>query len=217
MHEGNGLPDHLKRLAKSSTIYGLGNLLPKAIGLILIPIYTRYLTPQDYGILAMVTVIHSVLLLLFDMGFSTSTLRFYFDFKEGPDLKRYLGTVTVFLLGFNLVFLVLLQSFGEPIFSFIIKDKSLSFSPYIKLGIYTAYFSLGSVIPLALFRVREQAAKYISFTTATFLLTTIAIIYFVVIARQGALGSLKGRLFVTMGFFAVYLWIMLRQSTLSID
>ena len=38
-----------KRLAKHSAIYGLGGLVSRFVALLLLPLYTRYLTPADYG------------------------------------------------------------------------------------------------------------------------------------------------------------------------
>ena len=43
------LGSHLKRLAKHSVIYGLGGLVSRILAVLLLPLYTRYLTPSDYG------------------------------------------------------------------------------------------------------------------------------------------------------------------------
>ena len=40
-----------KILAKHSAVYGLGTILNRVVGFIMITIYTRFLTPADYGIL----------------------------------------------------------------------------------------------------------------------------------------------------------------------
>ena len=39
----------LKRLGKHSAIYGLGGLVSRILAVLLLPLYTRYLTPSDYG------------------------------------------------------------------------------------------------------------------------------------------------------------------------
>ena len=39
----------VKRLGLQSATYGLGSLLNKLLGFVLLPVYTRYLTPADYG------------------------------------------------------------------------------------------------------------------------------------------------------------------------
>ena len=42
------------RLFKGSMVYGIGGELNRFIGLFLLPFYTRALTPDDYGVVALV-------------------------------------------------------------------------------------------------------------------------------------------------------------------
>ena len=44
-----GLGGQITRLAQHSAIYGLGGLVSRFVALLLLPLYTRYLTPADYG------------------------------------------------------------------------------------------------------------------------------------------------------------------------
>src|SRR5205823_8550058 len=45
----SGLGTQLKRLGKHSVIYGLGGLVSRILAVLLLPLYTRYLSPSDYG------------------------------------------------------------------------------------------------------------------------------------------------------------------------
>ena len=47
----------VKKTVGLSTLYASGDILVKGIGLLLLPIYTAYLTPSDYGILAVANVV----------------------------------------------------------------------------------------------------------------------------------------------------------------
>jgi O-antigen/teichoic acid export membrane protein len=49
----------IKQFFKNSTIYIIGNILVKGISLFLVPIYTRYLSPGEYGIIDLFSVIGS--------------------------------------------------------------------------------------------------------------------------------------------------------------
>ena len=40
---------HLTRLARHSAVYGLGDFVARFLGVLLLPLYTAYLTPTDYG------------------------------------------------------------------------------------------------------------------------------------------------------------------------
>ena len=71
--------EKLTGLAKSSLIYGLGNYGVKLVGFLLIPVYTRYLAPADYGVMAMVSSFGQALFIFLNLGQSTALFRFYYD------------------------------------------------------------------------------------------------------------------------------------------
>lgn len=48
--------NHLRNTVKHTAIYSLGNLSTKIIGLILLPLYTSYLTTAEYGIFSILEV-----------------------------------------------------------------------------------------------------------------------------------------------------------------
>ena len=52
--------DHLRRLSSQTLIYGLGDAVTRIAGLLLLPIYTRFLSPDDYGKLALITLFSTV-------------------------------------------------------------------------------------------------------------------------------------------------------------
>ena len=68
----------LKSLLKETGIYGFGNVLKKFFGFLLVPIYTRYLAPADYGILDSLGVFVSLSVLIFGLGIPGATKRYFF-------------------------------------------------------------------------------------------------------------------------------------------
>ncbi len=205
----------VKVLGGQSIIYGLGGVLPKAIGFFLIPLYTRYLTPADYGILALTTTISSILVILYEVGLSGAVTRFYYDYLDQPkEMRAYYGTVWVFLTAFSFALSLLLTWRGNEIFTLLFNE--IEFYPYGLLTVWISFFTTASVIPLMLFRVREQAPYYVVMTVGRFLVMTLAIIYFVAILFQGAYGSLRGQLLAGMLFFAPFTYITIRNSSITL-
>ena len=203
---------YLKKITKGSLIFASGHIFVKVIGIFLIPIYTRYLTPADYGILSIVSVIGTILFIVLSMGCDTAVMRFYYDYREHKEeLKSYLGTIAIFLLGINLIIILLINYTGAGLFEVLIKDKSITFNPYMKLKIYSTYLGLASIIPLMLFRVKEKPLNYISATTFQFIISVSFIIYFVVFLKQGALGSIKGGLYASLILFIIYILLTIKE------
>lgn len=72
----------IKSTIKNSIIYGFGSLSSKLVGFILIPLYTKYLTVEDYGALGILEVSSQIFIGLFGFGLYQAFFRWYWD-------KRY--------------------------------------------------------------------------------------------------------------------------------
>ena len=109
-----------KKVLKNSFNYGIGTVLPKVIGFILIPVYTIYLTPADYGLVEICVTINSFLLVLFKMGIPGSMPRLYFDYKE--NFNEYLSSIFWFILILSISLLIITLVLGELLLSNINKS-----------------------------------------------------------------------------------------------
>ena len=124
-------------MLKNLSLYALGDIFPKAIGLFLLPIYTRYLSPEDYGLVQSMAVLSWFLIILFTFSFDRSLSRLYFDCKTEKDKKDLLGTIFYFIFiisTFLLCLLFVLQTWMDLIFT------SIDFYPYFVYTIFTSYF-----------------------------------------------------------------------------
>lgn len=202
---------YLKRVGKKSAIYGLGDFLVRAAGFFLIPIYTRFLNPADYGILSSALVISSILAIVYRLGLDGASGRFYFDF-EGEERKRYFGTIFIFLVFFTLGLTLILHKNGDFLSKIF---RNIPYDPYLKLVLWITFFSTFSAIPLVLYRMREEAHRYIFFQVSNFIVLTISIIYFVTYLKEGAIGSLKGRFLCFLLFFFIYIILTLKEIKFS--
>ena len=58
----------IQTAVRHSAVYGLGAVLAKVLGFLLLPVYTRYLGPNDYGVLELLDVSMSLLGMFLNMG-----------------------------------------------------------------------------------------------------------------------------------------------------
>ena len=82
--------DQITRLGKQSAIYGLGGLVSRILAVVLLPLYTSYLSTGDYGKIETLVAATAVLAIVLKLGFSSAFFRFYFDAEddERPDARR---------------------------------------------------------------------------------------------------------------------------------
>ena len=104
----------IKQFSKDSLIYGLGKGLKKFIGFLLLPVYTRALSPEEFGILD--TLASGVFLLIVFFNFGLNSAVSFFYFKPEDEKERGSILYTVFILRLLVVIpSLLLCAFAWPI------------------------------------------------------------------------------------------------------
>ena len=107
----SNLGSQLRRLGRHSAIYGIGGLVSRVIAVLLLPVYTRYLSPADYGQIETLLALTTVMGLLLRAGITSAFFRFYFDVDDDRGRLRVLRTSFWFTMGggtLGLAFLLLL-------------------------------------------------------------------------------------------------------------
>ena len=204
-----------KKLFSQSAIYGLASILVNGSGFLLLPIYTRSLSPQDYGIISSIGIVSLTFTYFIGFGLSAAVNRFYFEEEYKEKWNQFFGTVSLFLIITGLILTVTLNFAGSWFLDHIF--KSVRFDPYIKYGLWIGYAAAYSTIPLALFQVQGKALRYRVLTTASFLALTALMILIVVIQKQGAIGALKAQLYAGLLMGIVYCFYMLKNGDLRIN
>src|SRR5213593_796861 len=119
-----GLGPQLKRLGKHSVIYGLGGLVSRILAVLLLPLYTRYLSPSDYGKVETLIALTTVLGILLAMGITSAFFRFYFDSTDPERRLLVVRTSFWFTMGMATVGLVLGVALSSPISSILFGSSS---------------------------------------------------------------------------------------------
>jgi hypothetical protein len=73
------------QLARGTLIYGIGGILSRFIGFLLLPVFTSYLTPTEFGISALLGFIGFLVTPVFSLGLGAAMGICYFD---GDDRRR---------------------------------------------------------------------------------------------------------------------------------
>lgn len=183
-------PGMLGRLLRQGSIYAVGNLLLKASGLLLAPLYlnTALLSQEAYGYLVLLEATAQLLLPLLGLGLTTGLFKFATDPARREDQEAVPFTVLSVSIGMALLVVVvsggsagwLSARLGWPEGATILR----------LFGGYLAAKIVGGV-PLAFLRLRERALLY----TAAMLLETILFIggvyYFLAHAHLGLRGVVQ--------------------------
>ena len=131
--EGHSLVRHL---FKSTSYYTLAAVVQRSMSILMLPVYTRYLTRADYGVLELLDLITTVAALLVSVQLSTAL--FYYYHHASGEAERRRDVVTAF--------------FGTIILGTVVGVSGVAFAPEISRLVFgtTAYEGLVRVMLIAL-------------------------------------------------------------------
>ena len=208
--------DVVRKLFGRSVVYGLGEITNRFLGLLLLPLYTAFLIPADYGVVSTIQVTVSLLSVFVWCGQHGVILRYYHDYQDDPDAQReFLSIPLILVLAITVLVVALFFLFGEQIARMALPQ--IPFYPFVVLAICTVAFNIVEPLQLALFRARGQALLYSIFQNSKFIITTLIVIYLVVFQKEGALGVVKGRFWGVALFFLIVLGWYVKNIRLRFD
>lgn len=183
-----------RMLAGRAAIYASGNFGVRALSFVLILLYTRFLTPKDYGRLSLAENISALALILAGAGLVPAFQRMYFTHVDQADeLRGFVSSVLRFAIVVPALIAPLALIAGPWVLDRTIDNPALPFYPYVALAIVNACLGVIVQYRQSLFQVQAQSRRFALFSLAVFLLTVLPAASMVVLARAGAAGYLLGK------------------------
>jgi O-antigen/teichoic acid export membrane protein len=96
----------LRRFLRDSAIYGTANILSRGITIALVPLYTRALSPTDYGVIDLVMIAASLANVTVALEISQGFGRYFADAESEDARRAYASTTLWFTVGAYAAFLV---------------------------------------------------------------------------------------------------------------
>ncbi|MEO0145342.1 MAG: GNAT family N-acetyltransferase [candidate division WOR-3 bacterium] len=188
----------IRRLLVDTLIYGLGTLLSPLVGFVLLPVYTRFLTPADYGVLSVLSVTSGLLTIAFCLGIPSGMLRFYPEERERNEvIYSSLGAVVVLSSSGA----TLMMALAGPLSRFL---APVSDGPYL-VSLTAFGFATGSwvVVLQNLMRAQERPLLYTIANLGGFALRLGLNILFVVGFLRGVAGILEAGIISNIAILAL--------------
>ena len=159
----------LKQLAGQTVIYGLSTILARIINFLFVPIYTRLLTPESYGVVTEFMAYIAVLQIVLVLGLETGCFRF--ANKEGVDPRKVYSSAFVTVFCVSATFLALMIAFAQPIAS------ALGYEGYQSCIMYMGgILAMDAVTAIMFAKLRQEskALKFAIFKTIKIITETVA-------------------------------------------
>ncbi|MDF2751460.1 MAG: polysaccharide biosynthesis protein, partial [Gaiellaceae bacterium] len=146
----------LRRLGRHSVIYGLGGIVSRVLAVFLLPLYTRYLDPADFGAVGLIVALSAVLVTVLRLGISSAFFRYYFDTKEPAQRRLVVRTSFWFTMGSATLGLAAGVLLAAPLADVLgLEDTNLVRAGFVGIWAQMNYEQL-----TALFRAEERSTAF---------------------------------------------------------
>jgi O-antigen/teichoic acid export membrane protein len=197
----------LRGEARDTVVFTGSNLLNRVGGLLLLPLYWSKLSPEDYGILAVIAVIGAFQALLSSLSLDLAVTRLYYEWPAA-ERRQNLGAIWVWnwlaTLASGALFLLLLKIVGPMLF------PEVPYDPWLLLGIIGGTLGNLFVIPASTVRIKRLPWLFAAYNLTGFALSTGLALWFVLVLDQGLRGLLISTILANLLLAAMGGLLMLR-------
>ncbi|MHB1170536.1 MAG: lipopolysaccharide biosynthesis protein, partial [Longimicrobiales bacterium] len=150
----------MKGVARQTVLYGIGMLAARALSFVMLPVYTRFLSPADYGIMELINMTLDVVMSVAGAQMVSGVYRFYHKTQLHVDRQRVVSTAfLLFMATFGT--LGLTAALMAPHLSLLLFDTQ-SHVITIRVAAATMALTPTILVPQAYLRVRDEAGLFVA-------------------------------------------------------
>ncbi|MEI8371255.1 MAG: oligosaccharide flippase family protein [Planctomycetota bacterium] len=197
-----------------AAIYGIGGVVIQLASVVLLPLYTHYLAPSDYGVMEVIERIGQIVnICLMTSGVRQATFAFYLQAADQADRERVAVTITTFLVAIFVIAglsIIAISPMLAPLLG--IENPWL-----LVFGVVTVLAELFLVIPLALMQARVESLAFVIVSVFMLVIRVGLAIVFVAVMGWGVWGVYGSLLITFIPFGALLTSRELRKGSLAVD
>jgi O-antigen/teichoic acid export membrane protein len=177
---------------RHALLYGLSSALMQAGGVILVPLYTRWLSPADFGALEVLGSCGQVAgTLLLIGGLRQGLLTFYQQGKTEAERERVFRATMILLVSICLLGGAAFMGLAGPVCGLLQGDRGPTVSAdLLRLAVFAALLEPLALMPMALLQARLESVTFVVVTASQFVVRVVLCAVFTVWLRWGVAGIL---------------------------
>ena len=169
----------LKKLLGQTAIYGLSSVVGRLLNYLLVPLYTRYFLPAEYGVVTELYAYVAFLVIVLTYGLETAFFRFS---KKENDVKVVYSTALISLIVSSIIFVILMFISSSEIANWI---GYTGHTEYIQW--FAIIIALDAVSSISFARLREEnkAKRFVLIRLVNIFMNIGLNLYFIVYLEFG--------------------------------
>ena len=201
------------KLLSGSVVYLVSNILNAAIPFVLLPILTRYLSPAEYGQVAMFQTLIAALAAFTGMSVHGAAIRKYYDADVTKEsLREYIGACFQILLASSTVTFLVLFFFKEDLSQLLgLEERWVLWAVVVSAAGFVINMRLGQ------WQARKAVLQYGALQISSSLANMLLSLLLVVILLDGVEGRINGQLWALSLFAVISLGLLLKDNLLALS
>ena len=181
----------------------------------MLPVYTRYLTPNDYGIKELVGLTVDVTGILLAMTISSAVMRFYFDHDDAKNRNEVISTAMILIGGIGIAACALISFATDTLAKHILDNAELGY--FFQIAFISMIFQSVNGVSYDYLRANQKSLRYITYHFIKLILGIALNIYMICFLRWGVVSILLTTLITSVMIFCTLTLPVLRLTGLRLS
>ncbi|MDD3944489.1 MAG: oligosaccharide flippase family protein [Bacteroidales bacterium] len=204
------------KILQNSVIYSIVTVLQKGISFFLLPIYTLYLTPADYGVMGVSSSIASLISIFLTLGLGAAANRFYYSHnKDEVYAKKLFGTIVTMVIIISVVGGGIIILLHKWIINPFLGD--IDFYPCILLGLLNIIITPAYLYFQEYLQTRQEGLHYGINSICFFVLHVCLTLFLLIKFDMGVVGAMLAQLINSFVFFIYAGIVFSKRITIGIN
>ena len=200
----------LRQIFTQSAIYWVGIILSKIIGFAMIPFYSHFLSPDEYGVLELVSLTVDIASLIVGLQLVSAVAKFYDEKQSEQEKKGVVSTALIISIIMASAIMGGMATQGNSVSWIVFKDDA--YAGLFQYMFLAAMFSIINEIGLVYLRIKDKSLRYVSITLTQLIIQISLTIYFVAFAEMSVLGVILAGTLASGGVF-IYVTVSTLTAT----
>jgi len=202
----------VRTVGQHTLIYGVGIVLSKVAGFLMLPIYTRYLTPADYGILELLEMTINAVSTLAGAGIAASVFKFHADADSVPKKYEIISTATIGLTVIAALTTVIGLIAAPAVHGFVLRGAGKT--EYVQMFFLIYFVQTVGQVPLQYLQIQKRSTLVVGIQFARLMTVLMLNVFFVVFLKIGVRGVMLGTLISSTATTIVLAWFTYARTGL---
>ena len=203
------IKNEIKKVLKHAPVYGLGAILSQLVGFLLIPVYTRFLTTADYGVLNLVVLTADVIGIVASLKAGDTMIRFYYESRDVRQRNLVVSTIIFNIIFFGMLILLPLYLLSNYFSQVILNDSDFGY--LFQMAFTSMMLNMLFSIAMTYIQIQEKSIKFVTLSLTKLLMAVSLNIYFVVVLKIGVFGIVLSTLITSIIFTLITIPLLIKK------